>query len=284
MTIAPVMPGQPASIDQHVRPYVFELGGAKALHFSINEVQSRMLLDDPRALDLEYTRTMMGFLLFVPQPRRIAMIGLGGGSLAKFCHLHLPEAHIRVVEINPHVVALRHEFEVPDDDERFCVVTGDGAAVVAAETDACDVLLVDGFDPYGLPDELSSQAFYDACFAMLHADGLLVVNLHRDHPHFDAFVDRIRRSFDDAVLAVHTPDPASTNCIVFAAKGPALDAGHALPPQLPHGLNADAARQLRAEFALVTAALRRQRNGDATHAAIDEAPLAQTGLPCFPVA
>ena len=52
---------------------------------------------------------MMGFLLFIPSPARILMVGLGGGSLAKFCFRHLPDAAIDVVEINPHVIALRDD-------------------------------------------------------------------------------------------------------------------------------------------------------------------------------
>ncbi|MEY2690467.1 MAG: hypothetical protein RL375_4667 [Pseudomonadota bacterium] len=265
------MPDQHVSIDEHVRPYVFEIGGAKALHFSINEVQSRMLLDDPCALDLEYTRTMMGFLLFNPQPRRIAMIGLGGGSLAKFCHRHLPETAIKVVEINPHVLALRHEFQVPDDDERLCVALGDGAQMVRREPDSCDVLMVDGFDPYGLPDELSSQRFYDDCHDMLRQGGLLVVNLHRDHEHFDSFIDRIRRSFDDAVLVVHTPDKDSTNCIVFAARGEVFEHCRTGVVRAPRGLGSDAANQLLAAFSLVMAALKQRRGGAAAGAANDPA-------------
>ena len=42
-------------------------------------LQSRMSKSDPTRLLLEYTRLMMGFLLFVPHPRHITMIGLGGG-------------------------------------------------------------------------------------------------------------------------------------------------------------------------------------------------------------
>ena len=38
---------------------------------------------------------MMGFLLFKPQPRSIGMIGLGGGSLAKFCYRYLSRTRIR---------------------------------------------------------------------------------------------------------------------------------------------------------------------------------------------
>src|SRR5437016_2304602 len=90
----------------HVKPFVYDSLNSRALHFSISEIQSRMQLKSPHALDLEYTRTMMAFLLFNPEPSSISMIGLGGGSLAKFCHRYLPQARIQVVEINPHVIAL----------------------------------------------------------------------------------------------------------------------------------------------------------------------------------
>lgn len=63
--------------------------------------QSPRALGQPDALDVENTRAMMGFLLFNRMPDTLAMVGLGGGSLAKFCHRHLPCTRITVVEINP---------------------------------------------------------------------------------------------------------------------------------------------------------------------------------------
>lgn len=97
----------------HIRPFIYENANSKALHFSISDIQSCMRIDDPNALALEYTRTMMGFLLFRPEPRSIGMVGLGGGSLAKFCYHHLPGARIQIAEINPLVIALRDEFHIP---------------------------------------------------------------------------------------------------------------------------------------------------------------------------
>ena len=87
-----------------------------------------MNLDDPRALDLEYSCTLMGFLSFQPEPKHIAIFGLGGGSLPKFCHRYVPAALIEAVEINPQVPALRDEFQIPRDDERLTVLPGAGAA------------------------------------------------------------------------------------------------------------------------------------------------------------
>ncbi|NRF71000.1 fused MFS/spermidine synthase [Aquincola sp. S2] len=238
----------------HVRPFVHEGLTSKALHFSICEIQSRMKLDDPTALDLEYTRTMMGFLLFQPDPRQIAMIGLGGGSMAKFCHRYLPGTRIQVVEINPHVIALRDEFHVPADDHRFRVIHGDGAQFVRYRSTRCDALLVDGFDSSGQPARLCTQRFYDDCREMLQPGGMLVVNLHYGHRHYDTLVERIGRSFDGAILVVDDGD--SSNSIVFACKGHALDAVPGSVARRPAGLDRAGAGQLQAAFALVGRALK----------------------------
>ncbi|HEU5296935.1 MAG TPA: fused MFS/spermidine synthase, partial [Burkholderiaceae bacterium] len=232
---------------------------AKALHFAYGEIQSRMQLQDPSALDLEYTRTMMGFLLFQPKPTRVAMIGLGGGSLPKFCHRYLPRADIRVVEINPHVIALRDEFHVPRDDARFRVVHGDGAHFVRYPPHRFDVLLVDGFDIHGLPAQLSSQRFYDDCVEALQPGGILVVNLHHDHPHYEAHVDRIGRSFDGTVLVVDNGEPQ--NCIVFARRGRALHGPRSGPIGRPRHLAPAAAEQLHAAFARIERTWRGNERG-----------------------
>ncbi|MCE4554582.1 transferase [Pelomonas cellulosilytica] len=202
---------------EHVKPYVYETLNTKALHFSISEIQSRMQTQRPDALDLDYTRTMMGMLLFNGQPETLAMIGLGGGSLAKFCYRHLPTTRIQVVEINPHVIALRDEFRVPPDDGRFQVRRGDGADFVRFPPHLVDVLMVDGFDSTGQPPALCSQQFYDDCYDALEPDGLLVVNLHADPRSAGTLAGRIRRSFDEEVVVVEDVDGG--NNIVFACKG-----------------------------------------------------------------
>lgn len=244
---------------EHVRPYVDETLDTKALHFSMGEMQSRMSLSDPDALNLSYTRTMMGFLALKPEPAEIVMIGLGGGSLAKFCHRHLPRTRTVVVEINPHVMALRETFHVPRDGKRFKVLLGDGAEFVRRPDTHCDVLLVDGFDYDGQPAQLSSQRFYDDCHGALQPDGLLVVNLHSDHARFDIFVDRMRRNFEEVLLVADGHDPSNT--IAMAGKARLFDAVAPRALRLPSDLQRAAAQQLLPGLALMERALleRRQR-------------------------
>jgi len=198
------------------KPYLIERDGMLTLHFDGLSLQSEMSIDDPDELVFSYTRAMMSFLLIEPAPKKIVMIGLGGGSLAKYCYRYLPQAEIVVVEINPDVIALRNEFAIPADDARFKIVLGDGAVFVKEQTEPCDVLMVDGFDAAGLPDELCSQAFYDDCFAALSDDGIMVANLWGSSGLYQAMVARIETSFDDTPLVVSADD--SPNKIVLAAK------------------------------------------------------------------
>jgi len=124
------MPPSPGAAAQFPEPFVVRTAHTLSLHFTLAEVQSRMDLRDPPALCLEYTRLMMGLLLFVPAPRRLAVLGLGGGSLVRFCHAHLPACALTAVELNPQVIALRDRFLLPPDSARLRVVAGDAAAFV----------------------------------------------------------------------------------------------------------------------------------------------------------
>ena len=84
---------------------VSECDGIRSLHLGSKTVQSSMRVSAPDELELAYTRSMMSFLLFNPEPVRFLMVGLGGGSLAKFVYHRMPAARTTAVELNPQVVA-----------------------------------------------------------------------------------------------------------------------------------------------------------------------------------
>ena len=93
-----------------VRPHVYQDGDSVTMQFRIGEIQSEMLVSDPTFLVLSYTRTMMAFLLVHEAPERIAMIGLGGGPMPKWCYHQLPSTDITVIETSPMVISLREQF------------------------------------------------------------------------------------------------------------------------------------------------------------------------------
>ena len=207
------------------QPFLYMADGLLSLHFEAASVQSRMDPAAPARLTLGYTRTMMGaaLLLLGPVPGRIAMIGLGGGSLVKYCRQHLPEAVIEVAEISAEVIALRERFCVPADSDHLRVLCTDGAAFVAtAGAGEWDLLLVDGFGPGGQPPQLGSQRFYDDCRAALGADGLLVANLAGSDPRLDLYLSRLETAFG---RALNLPAADSDNRIAIAGRGVATADG-----------------------------------------------------------
>ena len=170
-------------------------GNRRTLEFQDGDIQSEMLVSHPDALVLDYARAMMCFALFVPRPRHILMVGLGGGSLAKFCYRHFPGTRITVLEINAEVIALREQFCVPADDARLRIVHTDAADYIRAAPAAFDVILVDGFDAAGMPEALGSAAFYAACRRALHPGGVLVANILAYDPLHEALVARVHEAF-----------------------------------------------------------------------------------------
>ena len=182
-----------------------------------------MRCDAPEELVIPYTQTMMGFLLFNPRPEKIVMIGLGGGSIPKYCYAKIPEASVLTVEIDPDVITLRDLFCVPRDDERFQVLCEDGAVFVRNAYSCADVLLVDGFDMNGQSAQLCTQAFYDDCYRSLAPDGILVVNFAVEDPYLARSLPRIRHRFENTVV-VESPD--CCNRVVFASRGAAMNLPH----------------------------------------------------------
>jgi spermidine synthase len=160
----------------------------------------------------------MGFVFFRPRPRRIVMVGLGGGSLAKFCHRHFPDAHITVIEVRADVIALRDAFHVPPDGARFAVVHGDAADWLAAHPAAADVLLVDGFDAGGLPARLADAAFYADCRRALRPGGALVANVFTYDPRYRDVMDALDAVFDGQTCWFDKV--AGNNRIVYAVHAP----------------------------------------------------------------
>jgi spermidine synthase len=198
------------------QPFILDQPDRRSLYFTLESVQSSMRLDAPDALSAPYKHKMMAFLLFNPDPRHIVMLGLGGGSLAKFCYRHLPAAHVTVVEINADVIALRNEFLVPEDDARFRVVHADGVHYVRTMSEPVDVMLVDAFDADGIAPSCASAAFYRDAAERLGPNGLFVMNLSGDRRRYVTTLRGARAAFGDRLLLV--PVEGRSNLVLFGFK------------------------------------------------------------------
>lgn len=178
------------------KPVVREGLRTRSLCFDAFGIQSSMRKSAPLELDLSYTRAMMSFQLFRPDPWDILIVGLGGGSLSKYCFHKFPSTRVTTVEIDERVIALREWFLIPPESERFQIVHADAAEYLSDRIGVADVILLDGFDAFGLPASLSSQSFYDCCHTALRSEGVLVANLLNSDARLATHLDRLRRACD----------------------------------------------------------------------------------------
>lgn len=196
---------------------VSEVDGVRNLHLGNDTVQSAMRIKTPHTLELAYTRGMMAYLLFTDKVTKVLAVGLGGGSVPKYLHHHLPAVSTTVIEINPQVIRIaRSHFALPDDDERLTVIEGDGVAHVQEHPNSTQVLMIDAFDSFGIPDAMCSQAFFDSCADALTSDGIFAINLWGSDKNFDVYLQRIEQSFGQRVLMLPTGRPG--NIVVFGFK------------------------------------------------------------------
>jgi len=210
------------------KPFVIEEGDLRALYFSREFTQSGMHISDPTALAFAYTRQMMSFLLFVHEPRNILMLGLGGGSLVKYCYRHLPLAQIEALEINPQVLAFREQFCVPPNDARLQVRLGDAADYLRQrrrhadrqhqhqhQHDAyADVIMIDAFDRNGFSASVCTRIFYLDVRDALAPQGVMVANMVGPKAERAAHLQMIADVFADNIMVL--PVENDGNYLVFA--------------------------------------------------------------------
>lgn len=200
------------------KPFVIDDGQVRRLYFTLSYVQSEMDLKEPNALNIAYTRKMMAFLLFLPRPKHIMIIGLGGGSLSKFCYQKLPRTRVTTVEINDDVIALSELFGVPRTDERLSIIHADATQYLATTDERVDVILLDGCDNQGVAPVFCDARFYQNVRACLKPNGMLVMNLVGAGDNLRAHVALIAETFLDRVIVQDVS--ADGNRVAFAFNEP----------------------------------------------------------------
>ncbi len=200
-------------------------GPVRHLHLDSIWIQGSMLIDSPQILVHQYIQRMNAWLLFVePQsvPKRRAMqLGLGAGSLTKFCAKVLRMQTV-AVEINPKVlVACRGWFKLPPDNARMQVVLADAASEIRDPKwrGSIDALQIDLYDHDAAAPVLDSQAFYADCRRLLTEDGCMSVNLFGRASSYARSVEKIAAVFGrDAIWPFKATREGNT--VVLAQRNP----------------------------------------------------------------
>ncbi|MCW2312922.1 spermidine synthase [Rhodoferax antarcticus] len=217
------------------------------LHLGSEWIQGSMYLEDAIGLVHDYVQRMMAWLLLVEpdsvKDRQAMQLGLGAGSLTKFC---AKELHIKTtaIELNPQVLAMcRNHFKLPADNPMMRVVLADAALEILNPKywGTVDALQVDLYDREAAAPVLDSLPFYNHCRRLLTPEGCMTVNLFGRASSYKRSVEKMSAAFDKnavwafkptregntVVLAQHTPSRPKRE--VLMARAALIEARWGLP-------------------------------------------------------
>jgi len=205
----------------HVR--VRRRGSVRSLIFvrnnGVEAVETVMDVRRPHVLLVPYTQVMFASYLFQPDPRRVAVVGLGGGAMVRFLRHHEPELVVDAVEIDPVVVKIAAEQFGTRPDDKLTITTADGLEYLKATDVRYDVIYLDAFlkpsaetDATGVPLRLKTEQFYGGLKGKLSPGGVVVVNLNQ-HPRVAGDLETLRAAFRQT----HVFRVSTTNVVVVAS-------------------------------------------------------------------
>jgi spermidine synthase len=190
-------------------------------------VQSRINLAAPGTLISPYARSMFAGYLYQPQPRRVLIVGLGGGAMVRFLTHHEPQVHVDAVEIDPVVVRLADQYFGVRSGGNVRVHTADAVKFVETITDRYDLILMDAFlrpsddtDTTGVPTRLKTHEFLNSLNRALAPGGVVAFNVN-EHATMAEDIAAVRAAFGNA--AVYRCPPSDNKVVVAAGSAVPAD-------------------------------------------------------------
>jgi spermidine synthase len=191
--------------------------GLRSLQFARDgALQSVVRPGRPLALVLPYTQVAMVGLTFVPAPKRILVVGLGGGAMPMFLRAVLPDAHIDVVDIDPDVVAVARRYFGFREDAALRAHVGDARGFIESSGPAYDLIFLDAYGPDSIPEHLATREFLAAVRVRLAEGGVVVSNVWEQS--VNTLYDSMVRTYQVEFRQLYTFDvPTSANRILVGA-------------------------------------------------------------------
>ncbi len=141
--------------------------------------QSCVSLSNRSCLVFDYTKMMMAALYLNPSPKRVLIIGLGGGTLPEALQRVYPSLEIDVAEIDPAVVAVAKKFFDFAPTKTVRVFEEDGRVFVKRalkQKASYDLIMLDAFDLEYIPEHMLTKEFLLEVRGLLATDGVLAAN------------------------------------------------------------------------------------------------------------
>jgi spermidine synthase len=159
---------------------VLEGDGVRCMTFGRRvAVQGCMQLDQPKRQILSYSKGVLASLFVNPSPKRVLVIGLGGGILPMALRNVNSTVHIDTVELDAAVVDVAEKYFGFHEDALSKVHVDDGRVYVRKQRRAgthYDLIVIDAYDKHSVPEHMLTQEFIRDVRSLLSPGGVVASN------------------------------------------------------------------------------------------------------------
>jgi spermidine synthase len=176
--------------------------GLRAMWFGNGVRQSAMRPGAPDYLESPYPPAMIAGLALAERVDRLAVLGLGGGTIPAFLRVHLPRCHIDVVEIDPVVADLARRFFGFAEEPALRLYLEDARRFLERAKIGYDAIIVDCADAGGTPPHLAAREFLLRARDQLSQGGVVIGNIWNRlaNHHYDSMIRTYRDVFESVFL------------------------------------------------------------------------------------
>jgi spermidine synthase len=150
--------------------------------------ESCRLLHQPSKLIFDYTQMMLAGLYLNPNPKRILIIGEGGGTIPTALQEMLPNTQIDLVELDKAVDGVARNFFDFKPGAKTRVFIEDGRVFVKhmmPQKPNYDLVLLDAFDADYIPEHMLTREFLQEVKTDMAPNGVIVANTFSDSALYD---------------------------------------------------------------------------------------------------
>jgi spermidine synthase len=174
--------------------------GLRSLQFGDDPaVQSIVKVGDPDHVEFEYVQAMLVTLAMVQEPKRVLIVGLGGGSIPSLLRKHYPQLTIDVVDIDPDVLEVAKKFFGFQEDASMHVYIEDGRRFIEKCKQPYDIIFLDAYGPGNIPYDLATKEFLLSARSAVGPKGVVAGNVWSQSINVlhDAMLRTYQEAFDD---------------------------------------------------------------------------------------
>jgi len=208
----------------HNQITVEDKGGYRMLRFN-GSMETRLLIANPLLGHFEYTDYFQMPLLWNPKPKRVLVMGLGGGSTQRAFQHYFPTVHVDTVELDPTVAKVAKEWFGVKENKTHKIHISDGRGYLRRNKERkYDAIMMDAYssNTYGsfIPYHLATKEFFQLASEDLTVNGVLAYNVIGTYNEWRAdIVGSMYRTMKTVFPHVyHFPAADSRNIVLLGVK------------------------------------------------------------------